>query len=130
MPDQSHITTQGSTGGLVIPPAVQEKHPELIDLILKSESMNDGERQYWVDILPVMTPDQVEQLRNILQNERDQLAAIDAKYAQEIAAVAPQATLKEMAKERSEHIAQRGAKEQVVRSEESAAAEDILKKME
>lgn len=130
MADQPQPGRQSSASGVIVPPAVREKYPALIDLILKSESMNDGERQYWVDILPVMTPDQVEQLRTILQNERDQLAAIDAKYAQEIAAVAPEAALKEMAKERSEQIAERTAKEQEARSQESAAAEDILKKMD
>ena len=46
--------------------------------------MNDEERQYWINILPIMTPDQVKNLFDILDNERKQLAAIDAKYQTEI----------------------------------------------
>ena len=65
---------------LTIPNELQKRHSELIDLILQSESTNKEERQYWINILPVMTPDQVENLRQILQNEKNQLAAIDRKY--------------------------------------------------
>lgn len=43
--------------------------------------MNKEERQYWINILPAMTPEQRKNLEEILQSERAQLAAIDAKYA-------------------------------------------------
>src|SRR3989344_3156487 len=69
---------------VTVPDETKTKFPDLVDLILKSESMNDEERQYWINILPVITPDQVQSLRDILENERRQLAAIDKKYAQEI----------------------------------------------
>lgn len=60
------------------------KDPGLIDLVLKSESMKDDERKYWFQLLPVMSEEQVKKLRDILQNERDQLAALDAKYEAEV----------------------------------------------
>ncbi len=56
----------------------------LVDLILKTESMQDEERKYWFQLLPVMTDEQTTKLQGILQNERDQLAALDAKYENEI----------------------------------------------
>ncbi len=54
---------------------------ELIALILLAESMNDGERQYWFNLTEVMSPEQIEKLRDILRRERTKLAEIDAKYA-------------------------------------------------
>lgn len=44
--------------------------------------MNLEERQYWVSILPIMTPEQIKNLEEILVHEKEQLAAIDAKYAE------------------------------------------------
>ncbi|MSR67462.1 hypothetical protein EXS65_01370 [Candidatus Peribacteria bacterium] len=85
MSDQS----QPQTSGLVIPPEVQEKFGALILLIQGSESMNNEERQYWVNILPVMTPEQIKNLQEILANEKQQLAAIDAKYTKEAAKSPP-----------------------------------------
>ena len=58
------------SASLVIPDETKKKFPDLIKLILASESMNDEERQYWVNILPVMTPDQISSLRDILETER------------------------------------------------------------
>lgn len=56
---------------------------ELIKLIRGSESMDDKERKYWVDLLPRMTEGQRAELKKILVNERDSLAEIDRKYAQQ-----------------------------------------------
>ncbi len=68
---------------LVIPPDVQEKFGALIELVKGSESMNNEERQYWINILPIMTPEQIKNLEDILASEKKQLAAIDAKYSKE-----------------------------------------------
>src|SRR3989338_6940309 len=75
--------TTGSSS-VTIPDDVRAKFSELIDLIIASESMNDEERQYWINILPIMTPEQIQDLRGILDNERKQLQAIDQKYAGDI----------------------------------------------
>jgi hypothetical protein len=90
--------------------------------------MNNGERQYWIDILPVMTTEQVQQLREILTNERDQLAAIDAKYATEIQKVGTD-KLEQTDEERNRRRMELSSKENVDRSEDTQEAEDILKQM-
>jgi hypothetical protein len=77
MSDASH-----TAGSLVIPAETQAKFGPLVMLIQGSESMNTEERQYWINILPVMTQEQLQSLNDILVNEKEQLAAIDAKYAQ------------------------------------------------
>ena len=63
---------------------IQAKYPELIKLILETESMEDDERQYWFDIMPSMTDEQIDRLFNILDTERKKLAALEEKYKKEI----------------------------------------------
>ncbi|MEQ1849016.1 MAG: hypothetical protein ABL890_00285 [Candidatus Peribacteraceae bacterium] len=73
--------TQSSTT-LQVPAETQAKFGAVVELIKGSESMNMEERQYWINILPVMTEEQLRSLNEILVNEKAQLAAIDAKYAE------------------------------------------------
>lgn len=101
MADTNPKTTKGSTAGtaqpakpaakgskpgkeFVIPQAVKDKHPDLIELIKQTESMNDDEREYWFQILPIMNDEQVSKLRKILLNEKDQLAKLDKEYESEL----------------------------------------------
>jgi|GEM_PF-454736 len=60
------------------------QYPELIALILVTESMDDEERQYWFDIIPSMTEAQVDRLYDILETEREKLVALEKKYQGEI----------------------------------------------
>lgn len=117
-------------GGFVVPADVKAKFPELIELITASESMNDEERQYWVNILPIMTPDQLQNLKDILVNERQQLAAIDAKYEQQIKQVGQEEFLKQVDHERKTRMQERAAAENQAREHEDSHAEDLLKKIE
>ena len=137
MSDDSTFTDDATTGGqhtgtqttVIIAPDLEERFPDLIDLIMKSESMNNGERQYWIDILPVMSTEQITQLREILQNERDQLAAIDAKYAKEIQAVGT-ASIEETEENRQRKRQDLSMKETALRTEEEKEAEDILQQVQ
>ncbi len=63
---------------------IQTKFPELIKLILNTESMDDDERQYWFDIMPSMTDSQVDRLYNILETEKKKLEELEVKYQKEI----------------------------------------------
>ena len=63
-----------------IPDALLKKDPELVSLIIQSESMNDDERQYWFNLWEVMNHEQREKLKDILIRERKKLAEIDKKY--------------------------------------------------
>ena len=123
---------QSSSGqaAVTVPPALQQQHPELVALILGSESMNAEERQYWINILPMMTPEQIENLRQILKNEKDQLAAIDAKYSKEVQKAAGERSLEEVERTRREKHASRSAKEQGQKDEEKAQEEQILREIE
>jgi len=60
------------------------QYKELIDLVLWTESMDDDERQYWFDIMPSMTNEQIDRLFNILDTERKKLEKLEEKYQNEI----------------------------------------------
>lgn len=63
---------------------MQAEYPELIKLVLATESMDDEERQYWFDIMPSMNDSQVDRLFNILETERRKLEELELKYQEEI----------------------------------------------
>lgn len=63
---------------------IQAKYPELIKLVLATESMDDEERQYWFDIMPSMNDSQIDRLFNILETERKKLEELELKYQEEI----------------------------------------------
>ncbi len=67
-----------------IPKLVRDKYPDLIELIKATESMDDQERQYWFQIIPVMTAEQIEKFKNILITEKQQLAELDKEYEEEL----------------------------------------------
>lgn len=124
-PPQQQSSGAG-TSGIVVPPDLQSRFPDLVDLVLRSESMNDEERQYWLNILPIMTPEQVQNLRDILTNERQQLAAIDAKYGQQIDSIGQEEFVRRVDEERRRKQAQRTVAETEARASEGQSAEDLL----
>ncbi|HMS91796.1 MAG TPA: hypothetical protein PKC87_06230, partial [Candidatus Absconditabacterales bacterium] len=78
----SQIQHNGKT--FIIGTDIQSKYPELIELILATDSMDDDERQYWFDIMPSMTESQIDRLFNILDTEKKKLAELEIKYQKEI----------------------------------------------
>ena len=130
MADPTPPPSGQQTTGLQIPADLQQKFSDLIELIKKSESMNDEERQYWINILPVMTPEQVQNLRDILENERRQLAAIDSKYQTDIEKLGQSEVLRQTEEERRSRRLQRSSAETTHKEQEDKATDDILKKIE
>jgi len=118
------------TSGVVIPDDVRAKFGEIIDLVLGSESMNDEERQYWINILPVMTPEQIQNLRDILENEKKQLKAIDEKYAKELDQAGQSQLVKKMADDRMKKKQQREESELTHTKKEQEEADSLLKQIE
>ena len=118
------------TSGVVIPDDVRAKFGEIIDLVLGSESMNDEERQYWINILQVMTPEQIQNLRDILENEKKQLKAIDEKYAKELDQAGQSQLVKKMADDRMKKKQQREESELTHTKKEQEEADSLLKQIE
>lgn len=122
--------SSGSASGITISDDLRTKFPDLIELILQSESMNDEERQYWVNILPIMTPEQVQNLRDILDNEKAQLSAIDEKYSSQLDAGQQKELIAKTEASRKERRESRSEKEEVYEKEEDVQTEELLKKIE
>jgi len=89
----------------------------LIDLIMRSESMNDDEKQYWFNLTVVMNTEQIEKLRDILVRERKKLAEIEAKYAK------PKVDPIEAAKRAKELATKRAAEQKALAAKEAAYLE-------
>ncbi len=118
-----------ASAGLQVPPDVAAKFGDLVTMIQASESMNADERQYWVNILPIMTPEQLQSLRDILENEKKQLASIDAKYTQQIDQASAAQSAKQTDEERRKRREQRKTQESAHREQEEKAAEALLEQM-
>ncbi len=109
-------TASGKTiADFQIPEKLLQNDPGLVDLILRSESMNDSERQYWFNLSEVMNAQQIDKLRDILTRERQKLAEIDAKYNKKPVDPAEAARIAE------EKAAQRAAQQQDLAAREQAA---------
>ena len=109
-----------------IPEKLMQTDPELIDLIIRSESMNDSERQYWFNLTEVMNAQQVDKLRDILTRERQKLAEIDAKYNKKpVDPVEAAKQAKIMAEQRAvqqQNLAQKEKAHEAQEAEQEAAA--------
>jgi len=108
-----------------IPEELLKNDPSLVDLILRSESMKDDERQYWLNLTKVMTKEQIEKLRDILTRERKKLAEIRAKYGKK-EELSPEEIAKrnlEMKKRREEQAAKLRERE---KAEEAKEDEDAI----
>lgn len=66
---------------------IQIKFPELVDLVMRSESIDNTQKQYWLDILPSMTNDQIDRLFNILMTERQEIERLDLQFEQDVKAL-------------------------------------------
>ncbi len=115
--DLNAITTKSGkkVTDFTIPQEYLQNDPALIELILKAESMDDEERQYWFNLLEIMDEDQVEKLRGILTKERDKLAEIEKKYGKK-----KELTPEEIAANNAKMEAQKEQQKQALAEQEAA----------
>lgn len=118
-------TKTGKTlSDFTVPLWLTQHDPQLVSLILRSESMKDEERQYWFNLADVMKPAQVEKLRAILLRERKKLDDIEQKYSSvkkpALSIEEQQAQIAQMHQQRS---AQRSNIEQAEAQSEQAESE-------
>ncbi len=126
-PQTSQATaTQGDYN---IPDVVLKKFPDLVEMIKKTESMSKEERNYWFQILPIMTEEQVVRLRKILQDEADQLSKLDTQYQSELSKLNEKHMKEWNEFERSKQREDLKQKEAVTQKEEVQTQEDLLKKL-
>lgn len=71
----------------IIPALIRKKFPDLVKLIFETESMDEEEREYWLQIMPIMSEEQIVKFRDILVNEKEQLAKLDKEYENEMSRI-------------------------------------------
>lgn len=113
----------------VIPTLVKEKFPDLAQLIRETESMNDEERDYWFQILPIMTEEQIRKFQDILLNEKAQLNRLDKEYESELNRLNEKHMIEWKEFEAKEKRKVLTEAEQKSREEEKAAEEDLMKRL-
>jgi len=114
----------------IIPKLVRDVFPDLIKLIFETESMDADEREYWLQILPIMTEDQIKKFRDILVNEKDQLDKLDKEYEDEMSGLEKQHKNKRNEEEIKQKREELKAKESAAEKEEDQAEEELLKQLE
>lgn len=112
-----------------VPSLVKEKFPDLVQLIKETESMNDQERDYWFQILPIMTEDQIRKFRDILVNEKTQLSRLDKEYEDELNRLNQKHMLEWKEFEMKEKRKALAKAEKQSQEEEEAAEEELLKRL-
>ncbi len=117
-------------GKYIVPPLIREKFPDLVKLIFETESMNEEEREYWLQIMPIMTEEQIVKLRDIMVKERDQLAKLDEEYNKEMSRIkgAPAKEIDQDAMKK--RLAKIKKEEKSSMKEEEEKASKLLKKLE
>lgn len=113
-----------------IPMVVRKKYPSLVPLILQTESMDDEEREYWFQILPIMTTLQIKQFRDILISEKQQLKKLDDEYEKELAAINDKHITEWQEYEVKAKKQELEQVETANEEEESALEEDLLSKLQ
>jgi len=63
--------SHGATDNLETFQYIQANCPDLIELVMKTESMDPSEKKYWIDILPEMKDKQITQLCSMLSEEKN-----------------------------------------------------------
>jgi hypothetical protein len=114
----------------IIPRLVREKFPDLVKLIYETESMNAEEREYWMQIMPIMTEEQILKFREILVNEKEQLAKLDKEYGQEMDRINARKTPAIDPKKLQEKLKQIKKEEKAGEAAEKDKEEALLKQLE
>ena len=125
--DQSGFKSSGSrTTVLDIPERIKKQYPDLEELVIKTPSMNDKEREYWINIMPIMTDEQVKRLHDILINEKEKLKNIDDKYVNKLQNIVDKNKLIKEEEKRKNMISKMRKMEREDKEEEEQYAEDLL----
>lgn len=113
-----------------IPADMQQKYPELIDLVVMTESMTDDERQYWFQIMPVMTEQQLLKFQGILETEKKQLQKLDQEYDDQLKKLNSRHLIEWQEFETREKRKELETAEKQAEVQEKKAEEDLLQQLD
>lgn len=113
----------------IVPPLVRDKFTDLVKLIYETESMDAEEREYWLQIMPIMSEDQVVKLRDILVNEKVQLEKLDQNYKSEVSNIGNRVVPEIDEQQMKEKMAQIKSAESASEQSEQAEEDALLKQL-
>ena len=114
----------------IIPALIRQKFPDLIKLIYETESMNEEEREYWLQIMPIMTEEQISKFRDILVNEKSQLRKLDQDYNNEMSRIQNNKPVEIDEVKLKEQLGKIREEEAVNEKSEEKDEKDLLKQIE
>lgn len=110
-----------------IPEEFLEDDPELIELILRSKAIDtDEEKQNWLNLLILMTEEQIKKLKEILLKERKKLQEIEEKYERKKIEIKKKYLEKWQQMWYLKKISEIKEKEEKIKSQEEQEAEKLL----
>jgi hypothetical protein len=113
----------------IVPRLVRDKFPDLVKLIYETESMNIEEREYWLQIMPIMTEEQIVKFRDILVNEKEELAKLDTEYESEMSKINKKPYDETKIKEKMQKMKTEESQAEKAEKSEEAALLDQLENM-
>jgi hypothetical protein len=115
---------------ILIDPDIKTKYAELLELIKNTGSMSFDEKEYWVQLLPIMNNAQIKNLQGILGREKKKLAEIDAKYSKKMEDISQKYINRWDSEKNKLDKAQLHSKESAEEAAEAAQEEDLLSALE
>lgn len=110
-----------------IPEKFLEETPDLIELVLRSKSMDKAEeKQSWFNLMPMMNDEQLDKLRDILTREKTKLNEIEKKYEQKKVEIKKKYLLKRQNMGYIKKVQNIKEKEEAHREQEVEEAESLL----
>lgn len=114
----------------IVPMLVRESFPDLIKLIIETESMDLEEQEYWLQIMPIMSSEQIVKFRDILVNEKNQLTKLDQEYDSEISRISESHSRVLDEAKLKQRLDTLKAAESEANAEETTQEENLLKELE
>jgi hypothetical protein len=115
---------------IIIDPDIKVKYTELLEMIKLTGSMTLDEKEYWIQLLPIMNNDQIKNLEAILGKEKMKLAEIDAKYSKKMENLSQNYINKWDSEKNKFKKQKRATEEAATEEEEKAMEEDLLSALE
>lgn len=110
-----------------LPEEFLETDSDLIVLILKSKALeSDEDKQNWLNLLPVMTEEQIYKLKEILIKEKEKLDEIEEKYSEKKRNIRQKYLLRWQKLGYVEKVKELKEKEEQLKSKDDQEAEDLL----
>lgn len=86
MPAQTQITQNQLTKEQIallkslVTPEMIHSYADIVQLLFQTPSLGFEEKKYWLELLPFMSEQHVERLRNILVTERKKMNDLEVRY--------------------------------------------------